>query len=94
MAGLIKQVDRMKSDPSNSKEGVQKLQAKLNEYKQKIKLSNQLIAKVSQAMNVQNLGQQMDGYGSIGVEMPNRDVEQMIQDYQRPDINRDLQALH
>jgi len=32
----------------------------------------------------------MEGYGSIGEDMPNRDVEQMIQDYQRPDINRDL----
>jgi exonuclease SbcC len=40
MAGLIKQVDRLKSDPTTSREGALKMQAKINEYKQKVKLAN------------------------------------------------------
>lgn len=52
MTGLIKQVDRLKNDPTASKEGAKKLQDKLNEYKHKLKLSNQLIAKFSQQIGM------------------------------------------
>lgn len=52
LVNLIKVVEKYKSDPSTSKEGANELKRKVNEYKQKVKLANLTIAKISQKLGM------------------------------------------
>ena len=69
------------------------MQAKLNEYKQKLKLSNQLIAKFSQSMGMQQVPdhQPAEVLGpQSNAERLERDIERQREEFVR--LNRDLQV--
>lgn len=88
MAGLIKQVDKMRNDPTTSKEGVLRLKEKVNEYKRKVKLANQVIAKISQKVGIvptsdELLGPQASGFNE-------REINQLQEDITH--LNRDLKV--
>ncbi len=46
MVNLIKQVEKYKTDPTTSKETVEQLKRKVNEYKDKCKLVNATLVKI------------------------------------------------
>ena len=79
MAGLISQVERMKNDPSTSKEGALKMQNKVNEYKHKLKLANQVIQKFSQGMGLQNVPEReaAEVLGPLASDKQQREIDRL-----------------